>query len=123
MCIDQTNTEEKSHQVAFMSEIYHIAGTVHVWLGEPTLALSPLFPGRYMVGLWNSKLYSFLRHRLERRQQWLGDEDLTIRASFGRMWTLQETVMAQRARIWCDGENEDWDTIYVIVFRKSWRDH
>ncbi|PMD36872.1 hypothetical protein L207DRAFT_381808, partial [Hyaloscypha variabilis F] len=36
ICIDQTNLEERSRQVAFMADIYKEADTVLAWLGEET---------------------------------------------------------------------------------------
>jgi hypothetical protein len=34
LCIDQSNTSERNHQVALMSQIYSLAKTVVVWLGR-----------------------------------------------------------------------------------------
>lgn len=36
VCINQRNTQEKSHQVAMMGEIYERASQVLTWLGEPS---------------------------------------------------------------------------------------
>ena len=36
ICIDQTHLDEKSQQVAIMGEIYRMAASVFVWLGEET---------------------------------------------------------------------------------------
>ncbi|KAH0537545.1 hypothetical protein FGG08_005680 [Glutinoglossum americanum] len=35
LCIDQTNVEEKSHQVGLMGDIYKTARETVIWLGEP----------------------------------------------------------------------------------------
>ena len=36
ICIDQSNVEERNHQVPLMKTIYSNADAVQVWLGEPT---------------------------------------------------------------------------------------
>jgi hypothetical protein len=33
ICIDQNNILERNHQVEFMSQIYLLAASVHIWLG------------------------------------------------------------------------------------------
>lgn len=39
ICIDQTNMEEKEHQVALMRDIYLRADTVYIWLDDETAAI------------------------------------------------------------------------------------
>ncbi|KAH8595414.1 heterokaryon incompatibility protein-domain-containing protein, partial [Bisporella sp. PMI_857] len=36
VCIDQTNTKERNHQVSMMRDIYSSADMVYVWLGSGT---------------------------------------------------------------------------------------
>lgn len=41
ICIDQSNTKERTHQVRMMDQIYADAESVIVWLGTCPLSLSP----------------------------------------------------------------------------------
>lgn len=36
LCINQSNTSERTHQVALMQEIFSLASEVLIWLGEPS---------------------------------------------------------------------------------------
>lgn len=75
LCIDQSNTLERNHQVQLMSSIYSRAGHVRVWLG--------------------SGCYDSLRS-LQRQ-----DRDIEILDSFfnstywSRLWTVQEFELAK----------------------------
>ncbi|KAH7400204.1 heterokaryon incompatibility protein-domain-containing protein [Cadophora sp. MPI-SDFR-AT-0126] len=39
ICIDQTSTDEKNHQVPLMGDIYSSASTVVIWLGDSSVNL------------------------------------------------------------------------------------
>lgn len=69
ICIDQSSTEERNHQVALMGDVYSMASEVIIWLGEKTpcsdFAMS--FLTRYH---WISKaaVPEFFRSHLLRKQ-------------------------------------------------------
>jgi hypothetical protein len=50
ICIDQTSDEERSHQVALMSDIYKAATQVIVWLGESDPETDRAFQGLLTLG-------------------------------------------------------------------------
>jgi hypothetical protein len=113
ICIDQENTEEQGDQVLRMKDIYRLADRVVIWLGPASpdthLALEglrglgerveitqnivimppPLHAGEYpwrevTCGLPFSKA------------TWAALDDLLARPWFGRVWTIQESLLANR---------------------------
>jgi hypothetical protein len=122
ICIDQADSTEKSHQVAFMSRIYRSAACVQIWLGEPLsksiprhvwdhFKLYPFLAWTYMAYLVRFKFAmsrpNTLRHRhhakmklgLDMRASKLLALNDTLRSAENgwvtRAWVVQEYVLAQ----------------------------
>lgn len=110
ICIDQSNFEERGHQVGLMSTIYWKANSVLVWLGCSTDETNSLFHHMAQfdgTGSENSGLYS------------LGYLDtLLLRPWFSRVWILQEIGTARAATIVCG-----WKCITARKFAKIAKAH
>lgn len=93
LCIDQANTEERSHQVQQMQKIYSNASSVSVWLGETEKGSNLNIALEYMGTSGNNEwcterddaLYAFANHGYWRR-----------------IWIVQEIALAKRVVV-CGG--------------------
>ena len=102
ICIDQSNLSEKSHQVAFMRQIYSCASQVLVWLGE-----SDRDTRKAMLFLQRMSEVQFpKRGRIDHFMP--GLEKLFAKPWWSRMWVFQEVVTASKpplvgcGRYWVD---------------------
>ncbi|KAK3683276.1 hypothetical protein LTR37_020389 [Vermiconidia calcicola] len=115
ICIDQTNNEEKSGQVALMAEIYKNANQVTVWLGEWSRKMQQAvgiikeigdLSSLALLG-WEATHEDGLRLQ-QRNQARVRDLEATTphpsddvlgslfhRPWFNRMWTVQEVALAR----------------------------
>lgn len=110
ICIDQSNAEERGHQVGLMDTIYWKANSVLVWLGCSTDETDALFSSMARfdgTGSENSALYPFGH---------LGT--LLLRPWFSRVWILQEIGTARAANIVCG-----WKSITARKFAKIVKAH
>ena len=120
LCINQDDTEEKSHQILLMSSIYTSAKKTVVWLGEQDK--------------WTEKSYEVIIRwagiqNLERQphqptilrmlkasggfeHDQLNFEALIRRAWFTRGWTFQEILLARDAEIHCGGFSISWSVFH-----------
>ncbi|KAF2026269.1 HET-domain-containing protein, partial [Setomelanomma holmii] len=80
ICIDQSNQEEKSHQIGLMTDIYRHATDAHVWFGS-----------------FNSDACDSGGRQYKVNRAWLMVIDcirwLLLRPWWSRVWTLQEAVL------------------------------
>ncbi|KAH7075067.1 heterokaryon incompatibility protein-domain-containing protein [Paraphoma chrysanthemicola] len=123
LCIDQSNLEERGHQVRQMSSIYAGAENVIVWLGSATSDTDVFFQHMQVLekeaighacANWKSSderwqsLWSNVRlqwndfHEDEQRE---GLKTLLRRSWFRRVWILQEVANARSARIMCGAKS------------------
>ncbi|KAL5423764.1 hypothetical protein PMIN04_003658 [Paraphaeosphaeria minitans] len=107
VCIDQTNVEERNHQVGFMGTIYANASQVVIYLGPGTPATDRLL--NYLNGnetetdkriIIHSVISDFLDHR------W-----------FDRVWVLQEIALAKLATMVVGEKTIHWtlETINKVL--------
>lgn len=94
LCINQTDVKEKNHQVAMMGEIYAAAEKVVVWLGTP----DPVVPVLHWEDGHGETTYtsSTTPETLVKTLR-----DICQRRYWGRLWILQEFVLAKDIDIWC----------------------
>lgn len=118
VCINQNDLVERSEQVAMMHKIYSQACNVLIWLGEGDEYSDELFD--YLGDP------SFLESLEEaRRTQSRGPTQQEVRASaifdnniderpwWGRIWVLQELVLAnQDPVVLCGTRRSTWDTMF-----------
>ena len=121
ICINQDDVRERNHQVKKMTEIYAVAVQVLVYLGEESQNTDTLFSlMRLLICDQNGvrcesehvehfTLYDLIHSKNSqdaRWKEWL--DQLLNRRWFGRVWVLQEIVMAQRAILFCGPHSIDW---------------
>jgi hypothetical protein len=105
ICIDQTNNQERGHQVELMRRVYTEANKVTVWLGARThdsdLAMDHLSELARGVdgdkrGAWISGLAE-PRYRLA----WVAFRSLLRRNWWKRAWVIQEVALARKIELVC----------------------
>lgn len=120
ICIDQSNTTEKSQQVSLMGSIYSTAVRVIIWLGQAEnfsdLAMSS-FPDLDLYLSPKEHKIPFLRSRESFHERGLPEFDgpvwpalaaLSRRAWFTRLWVVQEVGLAVEATVVCGQQSVDW---------------
>lgn len=111
ICIDQSDLIERNHQVGLMSQIYSKAALVLSWIGrsdrDAWTALKLIFRFRPIVEIWESDksqfIYSHDADELFERagvtpvkpEEWKALISFYRRQYFGRVWIVQEIVLAK----------------------------
>jgi hypothetical protein len=108
LCIDQSNVQERSHQVTLMSDIYSQAAGVVIYLGENTtdsdLAIDYILDtdnpaeGNLLEFTKSAALIHALDHLFNR--PW-----------FNRVWVIQEVAFAVDATVICGTRTFSWSAI------------
>lgn len=92
VCIDQSNTEERGHQVGIMGKIYRRAENVVAWLGP-----DPLKKAKRCFDVLSKK---HGKQELTPSEAFAMSELMTCEW-FSRLWVVQELVLAQNSRfVW-----------------------
>ncbi|KAI1069336.1 hypothetical protein LB507_008620 [Fusarium sp. FIESC RH6] len=136
VCIDQTNSEERGHQVARMRDIYHSAWQVVIWLGpsEETsqLAFSALHwlsreskRDKPMEDFYQESFSIDLRplfimwpkyHSPMKTEVYKALFHFFTRPYWRRMWIVQEVAMGNpNTPVLCGKECISWNDIYEAV--------
>ncbi|KJK63942.1 Heterokaryon incompatibility protein HET [Aspergillus parasiticus SU-1] len=117
ICINQTDAEEKVHQVAGMGELYSCADQVLVWLGDAAnhsdLACTLL--SELTEKIWSLK---------DTEGGWgplSTDDAVAHRAWFQRLWIVQEVVLARACVVLCGLQQIEWHILvkFAIATSKS----
>lgn len=109
ICINQSDTNERNHQVAQMGSIYSNAVEVLVWLGMPTDESYTAFEllrkftpdsalnasQRYTLSLTDRRCLS----------------DVCQRSYWKRLWIVQEVIRASKITVQCGSVTIDWDAM------------
>jgi hypothetical protein len=124
LCIDQSTTLEKNHQVALMKSIYEKATQVVVWLGDSdesseeavkfikdakNITREPPFFGDTSSALF--------KHLIE-PSKWDCVMSLLQRSWFQRLWVVQEISApkdVQSIRILCGDSTISWPELTLVV--------
>ncbi|KAK8117898.1 HET-domain-containing protein [Apiospora kogelbergensis] len=109
ICIDQGNHSERGHQVQQMSQIYHNAQRVILWLGPLTNPISILMDSladlqQQMRGLnWtpDDPRWQIIKERTHGDTLRCALMDLLERPWFRRVWIIQEVANARAAIVHC----------------------
>lgn len=114
ICIDQTQNEERNHQVRLMDKIYSQAETVLIWLGqcaEPRNCLSDLNnwspPRSACKGRCRDLLHPML--------------NVLHDPYWSRMWIVQEIYLAQEILVLHGRQSAQWDNLWEHLH--AIRDH
>jgi hypothetical protein len=135
ICIDQSNTLERSTQVALMSKIYSKAAKVIVWLGREgkdssgALEIQNNFGGS-LFDLWEEgdltrkdvqahnpedpcylNIFRLQKMSVKVLFSWT---QFYRRSWFFRRWTLQETALARQIDILCGNQIFDWQKLNFL---------
>ncbi|KAH8802603.1 heterokaryon incompatibility protein-domain-containing protein [Xylogone sp. PMI_703] len=140
ICINQSDNEEKGHQVALMSEIYMRAKKVLVWLGEHDPSSEMVFGTNlqdYVDGMPRGfralpcllpitiPLHIANRAKQVSRRFGSGTErvsawtSLLSRSYWNRTWIIQEFLLARSVVIYCGADHMSGD----LIFTKPLQDH
>lgn len=133
VCVDQEDQDERSAQVALMSDIYSKAKSVIVWLGKEDKrarralrlqhSLGPVLKRIQDEGNWQSLLhfpfnhidfYRFVGIEPFQLADWIAYEEFHKRTWFHRTWIIQEVALAQKLAVLCGGTKCDWESMSVV---------
>jgi hypothetical protein len=125
LCINQSDTAERTSQVRMMREIYEKAECVVVWLGEgdetDSLALSLLKtinqPWATFKDAYGREIPLFTGGNEQQHDALVAAQapyayfdalaKFLLRPWFGRIWIVQELLCARKVTIWCGGDTLD----------------
>ncbi|CZR70126.1 uncharacterized protein PAC_20027 [Phialocephala subalpina] len=148
ICINQEDDLEKGSQIPLMRDIYGQASRVYIWLGKGTEesdeaiewirhtakdvsillgARFKAFPGlmapQELLKTWRLIPVLIEKYRLrgmsEPSYNAAAMEDLINRDWFGRMWTLQEVVMANEPLAVCGSRSLRWADVSKSLLRAA----
>ncbi|KAF8850743.1 HET-domain-containing protein [Acephala macrosclerotiorum] len=146
ICINQDDDLEKGSQIPLMRDIYGTASRVYIWLGKGTKesdeafewmrhttkdvsvllgARFKAFPGLMAPGellkAWRLLPVLIEKHRLKSKPHPMYNpaaiQDVINRDWFGRMWTLQEVVMANEPLAICGSKTLRWVDVSWSLLR------
>jgi hypothetical protein len=131
ICINQSDTEEKSHQIPLMEEIYRKASNVLIWLGTESEGSKEVM--RYLTHIGSKFLerggpvlepkveQHCEEHGATNKMLWeevYGDSEMMkktdviwTRPWFSRRWIIQEIAFARTATVYCGTEKVEWDVL------------
>jgi len=131
VCINQSDLEEKSHQVGFMKQIYQSAKVVNVWLGyaaEGSEDLRDFVPSLLEAeqkkkaenderSIWELTAADRKRYCLPHVAdiRYLSLLKISCRPWFSRVWIIQEVSFAANAVAYCGDWSMPWDSLVEAV--------
>lgn len=122
ICIDQSNDEERSHQVKLMGDIYSRSDFVLVWLRDE----STFIPSTQQAARdFNDGIESYLPRNSGENSSSNGNSvsrcptlALLHNTYFDRLWIIQELLLSKNIRILVEGDVEvSWESL-----RTKWRE-
>lgn len=143
VCINQQDLNERSSQVAFMTDIYELASSVVVWLGRhdnhsrramPLIAsFAQVDEKRFMHNPEANQYQTSLLTDAEFYEQnhikplslanWNDIRSFYSRSWFHRLWTTQELVVHKSVIIECGESNlarDDVENFLAIISKRGW---
>ena len=133
ICVDQKDQDERSTQVALMSDIYSKAESVIVWLGKEDESakralrlqhsLGRAFKRIQDEGRWQSlpqypanynSFYRFIGVEPFQLADMLAYVEFHRRAWFHRTWIVQEVALARKLVVLCGGAECNWESITLV---------
>ncbi|KAK6433944.1 hypothetical protein LTR95_009872 [Oleoguttula sp. CCFEE 5521] len=111
--IDQTDAEEKSHQIGLMGRIYEQARKVVIWLGpaynQSDVAMEAL------VDFGRSTRNNRKRTRFWSEAGGLALMRLCNRTYWTRLWVFQEMMLAKDILLMCGSHVTEWAAFYEVL--------
>lgn len=133
ICINQSDTRERTSQIMLMGDIYHAAEAVIVWLGPEdedakcAVALQERFapPIRRLIDqerVDEMLGYSFNAIELHEKfgirqtllEEWKSYASFHRRAWFRRTWIKQEVTLAKQIHVACGSLRPKWEDMYLL---------
>ncbi|EUC37136.1 hypothetical protein COCCADRAFT_86476 [Bipolaris zeicola 26-R-13] len=114
ICIDQSNTLEKNHQVQMMRRIYSTATSVMIWLGEASedntsdMAMDAVASAYTWVSNRRSGNSMHESHFIRDERTMNALEHLFSRDYWTRIWIIQETMVAKDISVHCGSKELHW---------------
>jgi hypothetical protein len=112
LSIDQSNMQERMHQVRIMSSIFRGAEEVLTWLGSTTDAVDTL------IGWWENK-FGTRDKRNARHDRIPGLQDICGRSYWSRLWVVQELKSAKRITLICGSHTLDWEKFVALLYEAA----
>lgn len=110
LCIDQSNDQDRNHQVSNMGKIYQQAALVLVWLGEQSQdsdqAIDFIEKVHELSNPGVSELYT--RTKIEHYVEWKAMNSLFRREYWQRTWIIQEIQLAKDVLFHCGDRVFTW---------------
>ena len=121
LCINQKDSDEKGFQIPMMSDIYHKAEEVCIWLGpeggDSNMAMDFIQDCLRLDDV--DQLGRLPRHS----KSWAALLTLMRRPWFNRRWIVQELVRARKATVYCGERKENWqefaDAVSMFAFKQD----
>lgn len=113
LCIDQTNHEERNHQVQMMSRIYTGAKQACIWLGEDNDDSTQAI--QFIREIMKLENFDFILENKDNAPRWQSLLLLMQRPWFSRRWVVQEIALARTATIYCGTDEIPWENFAVAV--------
>ncbi|PMD21763.1 hypothetical protein NA56DRAFT_645560 [Hyaloscypha hepaticicola] len=128
ICIDQSNIQERGHQVAFMATIYSMAESDILWLGD-----DPHDDAETAFKFIQNMCHTFNnlppkgkeRTKAVRAAYSVLGEDAPVtplqrimnnRPIWKRIWIVQEIVVARKVSIQCGNHSMSWDSLGPFMY-------
>jgi len=113
LCIDQSNTEEKSEQVEMMANIYQSAEEVYSWLGPASYDtdLAIAYMRRRHLQPTSRILLQAGRPRVD-----IALLKLVRMIYWQRTWILQEVALSKSTKILCGGQVADLKQLQYAIY-------
>ena len=127
ICIDQSNVQERGHQVAFMAKIYSMAECDILWLGDdPNDDAETTFKFIQHIGHIFKNLPAEGKERtkaLRAASSVLGEDApiaplqriMNNRPIWRRIWIVQEIVVARKVSLQCGVHSMSWDSLTTFL--------
>ncbi|KAI1498792.1 heterokaryon incompatibility protein-domain-containing protein [Biscogniauxia marginata] len=120
ICINQNDTDEKSHQVQLMRHIYHRAITVITWLDplpdtpQAVDLLVEIVRRTQLEGLTGPEGLHVYGQRSQRSRV-LSLARFLANDYFNRLWVVQEIASARKVKVFCGNQAIEWDDLGLLL--------
>ena len=119
ICINQDNNAERSAQVEIMNAIYASAARVYIWLGPSKPMIDWLFDILNSENTHDAAVRAVRmlqaapvgKNKQQLEQAWLW---VLQREYWGRMWIVQEVLLAQDVTVVCGDRLLNWNRLRVL---------
>lgn len=122
LCINQDDDEERNEQVQMMGDIYRRAHRVLAWLGEGSADTDWVLP-RFRYGTLRRQIADIVDQGMMfippvdiLRAAATAFKDLCCRAWWGRLWVVQELLLAKQDPILVVGRESVAWSVYIPIF-------